>query len=63
MPTVYDFLGVQDNSFSLNTAKYTFIQLLQMVFDYVFPEKGYRLVKSDMIYQWVSICPCEVSPH
>ncbi len=54
MPTIYDYLGTQDNPFSLNTDKYTFIQLLQKVFDYVFPEEQYTLVKSDIIYQWVS---------
>ncbi len=54
IPSVLEYIGVQDNPWTLDTEDYTFRDLLQMLFDGVFPQHQYDLeVDVDSVYGWV----------
>ncbi|OJT08351.1 hypothetical protein TRAPUB_751 [Trametes pubescens] len=53
IPSVLEYIGVQDNPWTLDTEDYTFRDLLQMLFDGVFPQHQYDLeVDVDSVYGW-----------
>ncbi len=56
VPSLCQFLGIQDNSWSLDTEEYKFLELVQVVLNDVFPERHHQLTKKDIIYRWVRHC-------
>ncbi|KAI0757758.1 hypothetical protein C8Q80DRAFT_1265618 [Daedaleopsis nitida] len=53
VPSILNYLGAQDNPWSLETLKYlSFQELLQHFVDVVFPERQYQVERRDIIYRW-----------
>ncbi|KAI9069865.1 hypothetical protein FKP32DRAFT_1671020 [Trametes sanguinea] len=52
LPTLRELIGAQEDPWSLDTLERTFLDIVQEVFDVVFPERQYELKKGDRIYAW-----------
>ncbi|KAI9070333.1 hypothetical protein FKP32DRAFT_1670433 [Trametes sanguinea] len=55
LPMLRELIGAQKDLWSLDTLERTFLDIVQDVFDAVFPERQYELKKGDRIYAWVSL--------
>ncbi|KAH9846009.1 hypothetical protein C2E23DRAFT_625992 [Lenzites betulinus] len=52
VPSIVEYLASQDDPWSLDTADFTFQELVQELVNQVFPEQHYRVEKRDNIYKW-----------
>ncbi|KAH9895787.1 hypothetical protein C8Q73DRAFT_789586 [Cubamyces lactineus] len=52
IPSICGYIGMQEDPWSLNTPKFTFLQLIQRLFDNVFPAHHYTLATGNPIYEW-----------